>query len=146
MPGHQRNMVLRYPDGRFCIFCWLILDTSCRMLLSVGQIGSSTFWNESFVFWKELIIEGSQSYHIYTIIVFEWRLAFDVVGSSLFCLPHDLLCSILLYSIHLSSPITICFKNGMFSLCLSRESQIEIQSKRCCLFNLCETQISKWLA
>ena len=35
----------------------------------------------------------------------------------------------LLYRIHLSLPITICFKNKMFLLCLSRESHAEIWSK-----------------
>ena len=32
-------------------------------------------------------------------------------------------------SIHFSSPVTICFKNGMFSLRLSRESRAEIWSR-----------------
>ena len=37
--------------------------------------------------------------------------------------------STLLYSIHFSLPITICFKNGTFSLHLSREFHVEIGSE-----------------
>ena len=37
----------------------------------------------------------------------------DVVGGGSLCLPHDLFSSTLLYSIHFSLPVTICFKNGM---------------------------------
>ena len=44
-----------------------------------------------------------------------------MVGGGTFHLPHDLFHSTLLYSIHFSSPVTICFKNRMFSLRLSRE-------------------------
>ena len=32
------------------VFCWLILDACHRLLLSVGLIGSGTFWNQSFGF------------------------------------------------------------------------------------------------
>ena len=53
--------------------------------------------------------------------------------------------STLLYSIHFSLPITICFKNGTFSLHFSKDSHVEIQSRRFfrfCLFNLRGTQTS----
>ena len=56
-----------------------------------------------------------------------WRPVFDVVGGGSIHLPQDLFCSTLLYSIHFSLPITICFKNGMFLLHLSREFHMEIQ-------------------
>ena len=74
-----------------------------------------------------------QSHHIHNFIFFElkpWPLVWLVVGS--FCLPHGLFCSILLYSIHFSSPVTICFKNGMFSLCLMKHfiMHVEIWSKK----------------
>ena len=49
-----------------------------------------------------------------------------MAGGGSFRLPHDLFCSTLLYSIHFSSPTTICFKNGTVLLCLSRESYAEI--------------------
>ena len=49
-----------------------------------------------------------------------------MVGGGLFHLPHDLFHSTLLYNIHFSLPITICCKNGTFSLCLSAESHVEI--------------------
>ena len=55
-----------------------------------------------------------QSHHIRNITFFGRRLAFGVVGGGSFRLPHDLFHSTLLYSIHFSSPVTICFKNGMF--------------------------------
>ena len=58
-----------------------------------------------------------------------WRPVFDVVGGGSFHLPQDLFCSTLLYSIHFSLPITICFKNGMFLLRLSRELYMETQSR-----------------
>ena len=38
-------LVLRYLDGRLCIFCWLILDAFHQVLLSVGLTGSGTCWN-----------------------------------------------------------------------------------------------------
>ena len=41
---------LGYPDGRLCIFCWLIPDAFHWVLLSVRLIGSGTCWNESFGF------------------------------------------------------------------------------------------------
>ena len=46
----KKHVALRYPDGRLCVFCWLILDAFCWVLLSVGLIGSSTCWNYSFGF------------------------------------------------------------------------------------------------
>ena len=45
-------------------------------------------------------------------------------------LPHHFFCSILLYSIHFSSDITICFKNGIVLLCFRRELHAEIWSRR----------------
>ena len=53
-----------------------------------------------------------------------------MVGGGPFRLPHDLFRYALLYSIHFSSPVTICFKNGTFSLRFSRESHVEIRSRR----------------
>ena len=53
-----------------------------------------------------------------------------MVGGGSFPFPHNLFRSTLLYSIHFSSSITICFKNGPFSLRLSTESHAEIQSRR----------------
>ena len=41
----KKHAVLHYPDGRFCVFCWLILDAFHRVLLSIGLTGSSTCWN-----------------------------------------------------------------------------------------------------
>ena len=61
----NKHAVLRYPDERLCIFCCLIPDTFRRVLLSVGLIGSSTFWN-CLVFQKELIIEDSLPIPPYT--------------------------------------------------------------------------------
>ena len=46
----KKHALLRYPDGRLCVFCWLILDAFRWVLLSVGLIRSSTCWNESFGF------------------------------------------------------------------------------------------------
>ena len=41
----EKHVVSCYPDGRWCIFCWLIPDTLHQVLLSVGRTGSSTCWN-----------------------------------------------------------------------------------------------------
>ena len=68
-----------------------------------------------------------QSHHIHNITFFGWRPAF---GGGSFRLPYSLFRSTLLYSIHFSSPVTICFKNRTFSLCFSRESHAEIWSRR----------------
>ena len=45
-------------------------------------------------------------------------------------MSHDLFCSTLLFNIHFSVPITICFKNGMFLLNFSRELNTKIQLGR----------------
>ena len=41
----KKQAVLLYPDGRLCVFCWLIPDAFHRVPLSVGLIGSSTCCN-----------------------------------------------------------------------------------------------------
>ena len=46
----KKHVVLRYPDGRLCVFCWLILDAFRQVLLSFGLTGSSTCWNYLFGF------------------------------------------------------------------------------------------------
>ena len=53
-----------------------------------------------------------------------------MIGYDSFCLPHGLFHSTVLYNTHFSSPITACFKNGTFSLPLSRESYVETWSRR----------------
>ena len=41
----KENAVLCYPDGRLGVFCGLIRATFHQMLLSIGLIGSNTYWN-----------------------------------------------------------------------------------------------------
>ena len=83
------------------------------------------------VFQKKLIIEDSLQIPPYThITFFGWRLAFGVVGDDSLWLPQNHFHSTLLYSIHFSLPVTICFKNRMFLLHLSRDSYVEIRSRR----------------
>ena len=84
----------------------------------------------SLVFCKELIIEDSLliSPYIQPHILLI-KTAFGVVAGGSFQLPHDPFLSTLLYGIHFSSPITVCFKNGTFSLHLSREFHVEIGSE-----------------
>ena len=53
-----------------------------------------------------------------------------MVGGGSFHLPHDLFRSTLLYRTTFSSPVTICFKNGTSSLCSSRQSHVEIWSRK----------------
>ena len=104
-----KHAILHYPDGRLCVFCWLIQDTFHRVLSSVGLIGSLVGINH-LVFWKKLIIEDSlpiPPYHpISPSLAEDWSLVL-LMGS--FPLPHDLFCSTLLYSIPFISPVTICF-------------------------------------
>ena len=53
-----------------------------------------------------------------------------LVGGGSFLLLCDLFHSPLLYSIHFSLHITICFRNGAFPLHISRESHEELWSRR----------------
>ena len=108
----KKHAVLCYPDGRLCVFCWLILDTFPLVLLSVGLTESSTCWNY-FVFWKELIIEDSLPIPSYTQHHLLWMKTKkgDGGGSLLFCI-------IIQYPLFII--LTICFKNGTFSLHLSK--------------------------
>ena len=55
-----------------------------------------------------------------------------MVGGGSLQVLHNLLHSTLVDSIFFSSPITICFKEGMFLLHFSRESHAEIQSSSFC--------------
>ena len=69
------------------------------------------------VFRKELIIEGSLPIPPYTQHHLLWMQTslWYVCGGS-FRFAHDPFHSTRFYSIHFSSPVTICFKNGTFSL------------------------------
>ena len=58
---------------------------------------------------------------------------FGVVVGRSFHLPHDLFRSTLSHSIHFSPLLTICFKNRLFSLRLSRESYAEIRPRSFCV-------------
>ena len=49
-----------------------------------------------------------------------------MVDGGSFHLAHYLFHSALLYSVHFSSPVTICFKNGTFLLHFSIEVHVEI--------------------
>ena len=129
----------------------------CFLLTNTGRFSSSTAFSWSnweqylleliiLVFQKELKIEDALPIPPYTQHHLLW------LKTSLWCgwwwfirLPHGLFHSTLLYSIHFSLPVTICFKNVAFSLCLSRESHAEIWSRRFFSLNLCGTQTSKRL-
>lgn len=79
----KKHVVLHCPDGRQCVFCWLIMDAFHQIAAfswsnwEQGLVGIYTL-----IFQKELIIGTSfQSYHIHNITSFNgWRLAFGVVG------------------------------------------------------------------
>ena len=53
-----------------------------------------------------------------------------MLGSGWCHLPHDLLHSTLLYSVHFLSSITTCLKKTTFFLHISREVHVEIESRR----------------
>ena len=67
--------------------------------------------------WKDFLLEV-QSHHVQNINFLRSRSAFGAVGGGSFHLLHDFFCFMLLYSIlsNFLSPVTICFKNGAFSL------------------------------
>ena len=67
-----------------------------------------------------------------------------LVSGGSFHLLHDLFHPTFLHSLHFSSTVTICFKNGRFPSCLSKELHVEIQSRFYSL-NLCGIQTSKRL-
>ena len=73
------------------------------------------------------------------------KTAFRVVGDGSFHLPHGLFHFTSFYSIYFSLPIIICFKIRRFSLRFSRESHVEIWSRKYFPSKLCRTQTSKWL-
>jgi len=108
-PHKNTNAVLSYPDGRLCSFYWLILDAFDQVLLSVGLTESSTSWNESFGFQRKLIIDHSfpispYTHHLFWMKTGHWCGWWWFISLS----PWSLLFHVL-YSIHFSSPITICF-------------------------------------
>ena len=128
------------------IFYWLILGAFCQVLLLVC-LGAVLVGINHLVFLEELLIEDSLSIPPYTQRHLLW------VKTRLWCgwwwlilVAPQLLHSTLLFSIHFSLPVTICFTNGMFLLHLSRESYVEIWSRRFFSLNLHGTQISKLLA
>ena len=125
------HAVLCYPGGRL----WNFLLTNSRCF-SLSAAFSWSKWEgyllefNSLVFCKELITEDSLLISPYIQPHILWiKTAFGVVGGGSFCLPHDLFCSTLLCNIYFSSAVTICFKNGTFSLYLSREFHVEIGSE-----------------
>ena len=115
----QRHVVLlHYPHGRRrCLFCWLIPDTF-RVKCGVQSVsrGAIPVGIHHLVFQKELILENSILIPPCTQYHFLWMKigAFGVVHGGSFHLPCELFHSTLLYSIHFSSPVTICFKNRAF--------------------------------
>ena len=87
----KKRVILRYPDGKLCVFCWQITDAFCRVLLSIGLIGEQCEKQKQ-----------------------QWFLS----------LAPNLFHPTLLYSIHFSLPITICFKNRTLSFHFSRELHV----------------------
>ena len=141
----KKHVVLHYPNERLCSFYWLILDAFHWVLLSVSLTGSSTSWNWLFGFLGGAHYRGLLSNPtIYTTSP-SLDEAFCVADGGSFRLSHDLFHSTLLNSIHFSLPVTIYIKNGTLSLHFSRESHVEIWSRRFFWLNLSRTQISKWL-
>ena len=116
------------------VFFWLILDAFHWVLLSVGLIGSSNYWNESFGFPEAA--HPFQSHHVHTITFFGWRSAFGVVGDGSFCLPRDI------FHLHYYTvcafyhPSQFIQKTKCFCYVLSRELHSEIWSRRLCFFFL----------
>ena len=98
------------------------------------------------VFQKELIIEDSlpilpyTQHHLLWMKTSVWCGWWWFISLALRSLMFNIIVQYPLFITH-----QICFKNGTFSLCLSRESHAEIQSRRFISLNLCGTQTSKQL-
>ena len=119
-------VVLHYPDGTLCIFSGSILNASLSTAFSWSN-GKQYLLELSFGFMEGTpLIEDSFPIPPHTQHHVSLEEDWPLVGSGSFYLPHNLFHSTLLCSIHFLSPITICFKSKTFSLCLSRESHIEI--------------------
>ena len=118
-------LVIREPCD-LTFYWWKIM----HFLLTNSRCFSSSdafSWSNWEQYLLELIIRFSRrSFQSHHISFFGWRLAFGAIAGGSFSLPQDLFYSILLYSIHFSSPGMICFKHSTFSLHLSRESHEEI--------------------
>ena len=92
----KKHAVLHYPDGRLCVFCWLIPDAFCRVPLSVGLTGSSTCWNQSFGFLEGAHNRGLPSNPtIYTTSPFldedrplVWLVVVDFACPTISSVPH----------------------------------------------------------
>ena len=146
MSGEYGRWIRTYQPSCNNSFCLVIKET-CGLALSWGRImrflltNSGCFSSSAAFSWSnwekylELTVWFPEEAHnrglhsnptIYTASLFGWKPAFGVVGGGSFYFLHDLLHFTLLYSIHFSSPVTIYFNNGMFSLCLSRELHAEI--------------------
>ncbi|CAI9164717.1 unnamed protein product [Rangifer tarandus platyrhynchus] len=79
------------------------------------------------VFQKELMIEDSLPIPSYTRhLLYGMNIGFCCGWWWFICRPHRLFHSTLLYSIHFLLLVTICFKTGAFSLCVSGEWHAEI--------------------
>ena len=104
-------------NGKLCIFCWMILDTSLSAVFIWSNLEQYLLGNNCLVFQKELIIEDSLPIPEYT-HHFCIKTGLGLVGDDSVLLPYNLFFSTLLHSMHLSLPVTMCFKNGIFSLCL----------------------------
>ena len=98
------------------------------MLLSVGIIGRNTCWNELFGFPEGAHNRGLPSNPTINITspLDEDQPLMWLAVVHFTCLFY----SKLFYSTHFSSPVTVCFKNGMFLLCLSGELLVEIWSRK----------------
>ena len=44
----KRHSVFHHPDERLCLFCWLILDAFCQVLLSVLELIIWFSWRSSY--------------------------------------------------------------------------------------------------
>ena len=124
----RKHAVLRYHDGRVCVFCWLIPDAFWSSI--AFSLSNLEPYLLEIINWFSRRSHNRRlppipPYTQHHLLCMKTSLGFHLLGGS-FCLPHNIFTSTLLYTTHCSSPVTICFKNRMFSLCLSRESRAEI--------------------
>ena len=104
-------------------FCLIVKETrglvlpQWKIICVLSTISRRFLWSAalSLVYFEAVLVginpsgfpDGAHNRGLPSNTTVYWRLAFGAFG-----LPHDLFCSTLLYI--LSSPVTICFKNGLF--------------------------------
>ena len=161
MPGEYVGWIRTSQTS--CNSICLVIKETCGLALSWWKITCFLLTNSGCFSLSAAFSWSNWEQYLLELIV--WFSGRRIIGDSLLippCTQHHLLwlktslwCGwwwfislvprSLPFHIIVQYPLFICFKNGMFSLHLSRESHVEICSRRFFLLKLCGTQTSKRL-